>query len=314
MSRPWGLFSLSFPLLFSPFLTFFLSFPPAFPSLEIVSFTIRDISDTEGYLQSLGKKRTAEVKRDAKVGEAEAERDAGVREAEANREKMSKVFEAETSIADAERKFNLQKAAFDKEVNTEQAKAKMAYELQVNKSKQDIKKETMEVQIVQRKKEIEVEEQEILRREKELEATVKLPASAESYKMTVLAEGQRNAKIKKATAEATATTLVGQAEADVIKSIGEADAAQMTTKAEAWKQYSRGAYLEMIINELPQMTASVAAPLSNIKNVTMVSTGGDNIGASRLTAEIPNILAQVPSLIKGLTGIDLAQEIQQLKA
>jgi len=100
-------------------------------SLDIVSFTIRDISDNEGYLQSLGKKRTAEVKRDAKVGEAEAERDAGVREAEANREKMSLVFEAETSIADSERKFNLQKAAFDKEVNTEQAKAKMAYELQV---------------------------------------------------------------------------------------------------------------------------------------------------------------------------------------
>ena len=99
--------------------------------MEIVSFTIRDISDNEGYLQSLGKKRTAEVKRDAKVGEAEAERDAGVREAEANREKMSRVFEAETNIADAERKFNLQKAAFDKEVNTEQAKAKMAYELQV---------------------------------------------------------------------------------------------------------------------------------------------------------------------------------------
>jgi len=71
------------------------------------------------------------VKRDAKVGEAEAERDAGVREAEANRDKMSRVFEAETSIADAERKFNLQKAAFDKEVNTEQAKAKLAYELQV---------------------------------------------------------------------------------------------------------------------------------------------------------------------------------------
>lgn len=100
-------------------------------SLEIVSFTIRDITDNEGYLQSLGKKRTAEVKRDAKVGEAEAERDAGVREAEANRDKMSRVFEAETSIADAERKFNLQKAAFDKEVNTEQAKARLAYELQV---------------------------------------------------------------------------------------------------------------------------------------------------------------------------------------
>lgn len=98
--------------------------------LEIVSFTIRDISDAEGYLHALGKKRTAEVKRDAKIGEAEAERDAGVREAAANKEKMTKVYEAETDIADSERKYNLQKAAFDKEVNAEQAKAKLAYELQ----------------------------------------------------------------------------------------------------------------------------------------------------------------------------------------
>jgi len=169
------------------------------------------------------------------------------------------------------------------------------------------------VQIVQRKKEIEVEEQEILRREKELEATVKLPATAESYKMIVLAEGQRNAMIKKATAQASATTLVGQAEADVIKSMGEADAAQMTAKAEAWMQYSRGAYLEMVINQLPEMAAMVAEPLSKVKNITMVSTGGDDVGASRLTSEVVNVLNQVPPLIKGLTGIDIAAQIQGMK-
>ena len=169
------------------------------------------------------------------------------------------------------------------------------------------------MQIVQRKKEIEVEEQEILRREKELEATVKLPATAESYKMIVLAEGQRNAMIKKATAQASATTLVGQAEADVIKSMGEADAAQMTAKAEAWMQYSRGAYLEMVINQLPEMAAMVAEPLSKVKNITMVSTGGDDVGASRLTSEVVNVLNQVPPLIKGLTGIDIAAQIQGMK-
>lgn len=171
----------------------------------------------------------------------------------------------------------------------------------------------MEVQIVQRKKEIEIEEQEIMRKEKELESTVKLPASAESYKMTVEAEGKRVAKIKKANAEASATTLVGQAEADVIIAMGEADAAQMTSKAEAWKQYSRGAYLEMIINQLPEMAAVVAEPLSKIKNITMVSTGGDDVGASRLTSEVTNILGQVPPLIKSLTGIDIAAQIQSMQ-
>lgn len=40
--------------------------------LEIKAFTIRDISDNNGYLEALGKKRIAEVKRDAQIAEAEA--------------------------------------------------------------------------------------------------------------------------------------------------------------------------------------------------------------------------------------------------
>ena len=51
--------------------------------LTIISFTIRDIRDEEGYLDSLGKARTAEVKRDAAIGEANAQRDARIQVATA---------------------------------------------------------------------------------------------------------------------------------------------------------------------------------------------------------------------------------------
>ena len=54
--------------------------------LEIVSFTIRDIQDEQGYLNALGRKRTAEVTRDAEIGEAEATRDATIRRAQAERD------------------------------------------------------------------------------------------------------------------------------------------------------------------------------------------------------------------------------------
>jgi uncharacterized membrane protein YqiK len=39
----------------------------------------RGAQDEEGYLDALGKKRTAEVKRDARIGQADADRDAGMR-------------------------------------------------------------------------------------------------------------------------------------------------------------------------------------------------------------------------------------------
>ena len=46
-------------------------------------------------------------------------------------------------------------------------------------------------QVVERRKQIEIEEQEIKRKEKELMATVRLPAEAEAYKVQTVAEGMR---------------------------------------------------------------------------------------------------------------------------
>ena len=46
-------------------------------------------------------------------------------------------------------------------------------------------------QVVERRKQIEIEDQEIKRKEKELMATVRLPAEAEAYKVQTVAEGMR---------------------------------------------------------------------------------------------------------------------------
>ena len=47
------------------------------------------------------------------------------------------------------------------------------------------------LKVVERRKQIEIEEQEIRRKEKELMSTVKLPAEAEAYKVQTIAEGKR---------------------------------------------------------------------------------------------------------------------------
>ena len=54
--------------------------------LEIVSYTIRDIQDDQGYLDALGVPRIAVVKRDAAIAQADADRDAQIRNAKANQE------------------------------------------------------------------------------------------------------------------------------------------------------------------------------------------------------------------------------------
>lgn len=63
--------------------------------------------------------------------------------------------------------------------------------MQGAKEKQRIRSEEMEIEVVERRKQIEIEEKEISRKDKELMATIKRPAEAEAYKMQILAEGSR---------------------------------------------------------------------------------------------------------------------------
>ena len=72
----------------------------------------------QGYLKALGMARTAEVKRDARIGEAEAKRDAQIKEAIAEEERMASRLLNDAEIAKSKRDFELKKAAYDVEVHT----------------------------------------------------------------------------------------------------------------------------------------------------------------------------------------------------
>lgn len=71
------------------------------------------------------------------------------------------------------------------------AESDLAFNLQAAKTRQKIKEEQMQVKVIERAQEIQVQEQEILRKEKELEATVRRPAEAEKYRLEKLAEANR---------------------------------------------------------------------------------------------------------------------------
>ena len=118
--------------------------------------------------------------KDADIGVANSNRDAGIKEIK--EAAMNARFETDTKIEDDTRAYKLQVAEFEKEVNTAKAQAQLAYQLEAAKLNQKIKSEEVKIDVVVRKKEIEIEEQEILRKEKELKGTVKLPAEAEAFK------------------------------------------------------------------------------------------------------------------------------------
>ncbi|NXN96883.1 FLOT2 protein, partial [Rhinopomastus cyanomelas] len=267
-----------------------------------LSSLLQDVYDKVDYLSSLGKTQTAAVRRDADIGVAEAERDAGIREAQCKKEMLDVKFMADTKIADSKRAFELQKAAFSEEVNIKTAEAQLAYELQSAREQQKIRQEEIEIEVVQRKKEIDVEEKEVIRMEKELIATVKRPAEAEAYRIQQVAEGEKVKQILIAQAEAEKIRKIGEAEAFVIEAIGMAEAERMKLKAEALKQYGEAAKLALVLDALPEIAAKVAAPLSKVDEIVILS--GEN---SSTTSEVNRLLAEIPASVRAITGVDLTK-------
>ncbi|GAB1296508.1 Flotillin-2 [Apodemus speciosus] len=270
--------------------------------IEILSFTIKDVYDKVDYLSSLGKTQTAVVQRDADIGVAEAERDAGIREAECKKEMLDVKFMADTKIADSKRAFELQKSAFSEEVNIKTAEAQLAYELQGAREQQKIRQEEIEIEVVQRKKQIAVEAQEILRTDKELIATcAALPrrrptASSRSLK------AKRVKQVLLAQAEAEKIRKIGEAEAAVIEAMGKAEAERMKLKAEAYQKYGDAAKMALVLEALPQIAAKISAPLTKVDEIVVLS--GDN---SKVTSEVNRLLAELPASVHALTGVDLSK-------
>ncbi len=305
--------------------------------LGIVSFTIRDIRDGQGYLEALGKPRIAQVKRDAQIAQAEADRDAIIRSALAQQAGQEAKFAADTKIAEAQRDYQSNVAQYQASVNLRKAEADLAYDLQKFKTGQLVKAEEVQVSIIEKQKQIELQQQEIQRKQRELEANVQKPADAERYKVETLANARRfqleaeasgaaaatkatgfaAADVTKATgvAEAEANKAKGLAEADIIQAQGRATAEAMRLKAEAFKQYNEAAVVEMIVRVLPDIAGRISEPLSKTEKIVIINSGsGPGGGASKLTGDITQIISQLPPVLESLTGVKFEKLLKQVPA
>jgi flotillin len=305
--------------------------------LGIVSFTIRDIKDGQGYLEALGKPRIAQVKRDAQIAQAEADRDAMIRSSQAQQAGQEAKYLADAKIAEAQRDYQINVASYQAAVNLKKAEADLAYDLQKYKTGQLVKAEEIQVSIVEKQKQIELQQQEILRKQRELEALVQKPADAERYKLETLANAKKfqleaeasgaaaaarqtgfaNAEVAKATglAEAEAQKAKGLAEAAIIQAQGKAQAEAMSQKAESFKQYNEAAVIEMLVRVLPEVAGRISEPLAKTERMVIINSGdGPGGGASKVTGDITRIISQLPPVLESLTGVSFEKLLQQVPA
>jgi len=181
--------------------------------LIVDSLQIQEIDDPTGYIQNLGRPHAAAVASQARIAQAHADREATENEQQ-----------AEALKAQARRDSQIKQAGFQAEVDEASAKAKQAGPLSDASARQEV--------VVQETK---VAELEAHREEQRLQASVRKPADAQAYQQRTLAQGERDARIAAAEAQAKETELQAAAQAQRVKleAAAEAERVRLAAGAEA---------------------------------------------------------------------------------
>ena len=302
--------------------------------VNIDILTIQQISDEQGYLDALGKKRTAEVKRDAVIGEARAQRDAMIESASADQEGKTKRYEADVTIAQSLRDKETRQAEFDAAVQAKKAEAEQAGPLSTAVAQQRVTEQQVRIEQVRKQQEVLVQKQEAERREQELLATVIKPAEAERQATILRAEGEKQAAIIKAEAtqkeleyegsgeaakierigraEAAKVLAVGEAEAEVIKKKLLAEAEGLQRKAEAWKQFNEAAVINMVVDKMPEMAQAFATQLAGIDKINIIEmgNGGGMGGVNKVLGTVGGGMSAMLAMLKDQFGVDVVKLMQ----
>ena len=260
--------------------------------LQIVSFTIKEISDEKGYLDALGRPEIAAKLRDARRAEAQAEQEATEKEQSAEKAKAGYTKEA-----------NVAKAQYDAEVARERAVAERAEAISL--AEQDKTLEGRKAAAAQAAAE---------RRDRELDAEERRPADASLYR----AEQEASATRAKGFAEADVDRKMGEAEAAADKARGLAGAdvtkAQLLAEAEGRRQlaealnaYKAGALRlvlgQALLERVPEVAESFGEAFANIEQIRLIEIGGAGAQGEGAEGAVERFLDTLPNtLFKFLQG------------
>ena len=214
--------------------------------LRVISYTLKDVSDANGYMNSLGVRRIEEVKKEARMGEAMESSQADQRCALYDAETVQTQKICETEIANSQKNFVMRQQEWKNQVQeaTQEAQMATALEMQIQQKKLAELKGTVDATRVEWQTKIDALEKE--RVKLNLDATENLHAQFSKDKSNMIAEAAAKAKVAVAEAEALRKTRVAAAQADVITKKGEASAEVMEAKADAWLAYGEKSYVDMV--------------------------------------------------------------------
>ncbi len=232
---------------------------------------IQNVSDERGYLEAIGREKSAEAVRDAEIAEADAAAETRQRQATARQVAEVKEAEADIAIAEAQNQLRVRKAELDREAQiVERTALVKAQEAEVEAQK------ALESRRVDREK---------LR----LQADVVEPANAEKTAAKVRAEGEAAPILER-----------GRASAEALRMLNE-----------QVKEGGESAFAVLLAEKLPQLleTAVTAVEGVDIDRVVVLDSGGGEGVSNAVNQRVHGALGTVEA-ISAAVGVDIQEVLQ----
>jgi uncharacterized membrane protein YqiK len=227
--------------------------------LVIDTLQIAKVGDPTGYIINLAKPQLSKVSRDARIAEAETNREASEKEAEQN-----------AMVAEAQRESEIKQATAQAQVDKVKAESAQAGPRADAEARKAVVQTETEVAQLQASK-----------TERELESTVRRPADAAAYAAVKTAEGERDAQIMRAEADAEEKRQVGIAgadaekaqglvEAEIIRQKGIAEGEALEARAEGLRENQEAVIGQQIAERLPDIVQAAASMFDNVDQITIL--------------------------------------------
>ncbi|WP_051963426.1 flotillin family protein [Deinococcus misasensis] len=240
--------------------------------MQLDTLKIQNVSDDAGYLKSIGRKRTAEVLKEARI--AEAERNAEATQVEAGAQQRSQVTQAQAqqAIIEEQNKLRVRTAELNAVAVAKENEASVAGERARVVAEQQL------------------EQERIVLNQKRFEADMITPARA-----------QREAKLLEAQAEAAPIIEEGKAKAEAFRVL-----------VEAFSSAGIAGERAFVLNMMPALVKEMADAVREVKiDKLNVIDSGNGEGFQKVLHNLPRGILSMMEQLETTTGVDLFSALQK---
>lgn len=240
--------------------------------LELDVLKIQNVTDEVGYLDSVGRRQTAEVLKEARV--AEAQRTAEAEESEALSRQRAEIAtaQADLMIVEEQNALRVRQAQLEALAGAAEAEAKVAGEKARVVAEQTLETERVELET------------------RRLEADIVAPARADL-----------EAKELAAKADAAKIIEEGNAQVEVFRRL----VAQYQAAGEDAQRI-------FVLRMLPEIIDKIVSTVDNvdIAKVSIIDSGGQGTGIPGFMGQLPGAVISLTEQIENATGVDLLKALR----